>query len=137
MLVAYIHSYYYVFVYFWLTYFISSSICPNTILLIIFISKQRRWFFLSEFFLGLESFYYFQQSEVIVWSILTIIHIIYPFLFQKFCSKLNLCCHSNHYCSSRKWQSEIVISFVRFIDTLMRLYCYIFLLAYIIYQSFS
>ena len=66
--------------------------------------------------------------EFILWILPTIIYIISRFLFQSSYSKPTLCCHCNPCCSSCKQQREITVCFVRCVNTLIWLRCYIVLI---------
>ena len=66
--------------------------------------------------------------KFIVWVLLTIIYIIYHFIFQTSYSKLTLRCHFNNRHPSHKWQREITVCFFRCIATQIRLLCYIVLI---------
>ena len=70
-----------------------------------------------------------QGSTFKIWNLpLTIIYIIFLFLFQSSHLKPTLHCHCKLRHSSRKWQNAITVCFVRFVFTLIPLRCYIILI---------
>ena len=83
-------------------------------------------FFLNQHsFSKFNCFYFFGQHKVILWVIM-IMYMRFLFsLFQTSDSKTTLCFRFNNSCSSLKWKKSIIVCFACFVDTLIRLRCYI------------
>ena len=89
-------------------------------------NKVSLFFWERKLFLRFECFIIFIHINSLYESYWPFIYMIFNFIFQTSDYKSTFFCHCNHHCSSRKRQWEIIISFARFINTIIWLGCYIY-----------